>query len=225
MVPINSVGVLGLSVAFPQRAAVWAEPRRRCSHVCMMQARGRLRFGAARGPSDWLAERDGTWTPGYWVEIEGGTDDGACHLVQTVDVSPGLSDGDICGVEIDGTGTARAVPADSDVRTFRFEHDEAARSRLLARLLQPAAIICATAAFAALLAAYAPPPSARESLEQCTRLISGSIEIGDRAGAERWLATCRLPDGTGDDLLAERWSRRWGNQPPPSMVQGVPERQ
>ena len=219
-------GVLGLSMALPERSAVWVEPRRRCGDVRMLRARGTLRFGAVRGPSNWVAERDGTWTPGYWVEIEGGIDDGAYHLVQTANVSPGLISGAFCDVEIDETGRTRAVPADAiaKVSTSRSERDQAARTRFLSRLLQLPATLFAIATFAALLAASAPPPSERENLEQCSRLISGSVEIGDRAGAERWLSTCRLSDGAAEDLLAERWSQRWGDTTPPSMVQGVPER-
>ena len=66
------------------------------------QYRGRLMFGAARGPSNWLPENDGsTWSPGYWVEINGGPEDGRSIVVSLDDVA-GLREGDLCSVELQG---------------------------------------------------------------------------------------------------------------------------
>ena len=67
----------------------------------------------------------------------------------------------------------------------------------------------------------APVPDAAESLERCERLISGSVEAGDRQAAQRWLATCDVPSADGEQLLSERWSDRWGEQSPPRLVGGV----
>ena len=64
---------------------------------------------------------------------------------------------------------------------------------------------------------------AEESQERCTQLISGSIEAGDRRGAEKWLATCDVPRDEAQRLLAATWLQRWGETGPPAMVQGVPE--
>jgi len=201
---------------------------RRHDPPAMIQARGRLCFGAARGPRSWVDEVDGPWRPGYWVDIEGGAEDGKSLLVSTENVAPGLQPGDACGVKLDADGLPRCVPLSADVMeaesAFRFERERARWERLVASLAQPVATATAILAFAGLLATFTPTPGAQESRERCERLVSGSIEIGDRRSAERWLATCDLPTDVADELLAERWRRRWGNEPPPSMVQGVPER-
>ena len=68
----------------------------------LAQTLGRLRFGAVRGPKGWESERDGPWKPGYWVEIEGGLDEGATVLIQDKSrIAPGLAVNDLCAVEFD----------------------------------------------------------------------------------------------------------------------------
>lgn len=198
--------------------------------------RGRLFFGAARGPRSWNVERDGPWQPGYWVEVQSGSDDGAILLVEKDRLESGLTAGDLCGIDVRQNGevyglklTEAAVQEEEKTTTpgFRYERNriESRRAKLLRDVGRPLGIGVAVAAMAALFAQFTPEPSLSESLERCARLVSGSVEAGDRVGAERWMSTCGLaPEVDAEGFLAETWLRRWGENGPPNMIQGVPER-
>ena len=70
---------------------------------------GRLQFGATRGPRTWQTDRDGPWVPAYWVEIQGGLDDGEVVLIpDKARIARGLSAGDLCAIEYDVEG-ARCI--------------------------------------------------------------------------------------------------------------------
>ena len=58
--------------------------------------RGVLKFGAAKGPSTWIVERDGAWSPNYWVEVKGGKNDGKAFVVPPESIELGLKEGDTC---------------------------------------------------------------------------------------------------------------------------------
>ena len=95
-------------VALATLVSAWTVPgchqqrlRSREAAVSMLaQARlGRLRFGAAKGPKTHEPERDGPWRPGYWVEIDGGRDDGAVVLIPDRSrIADGLAENDMCAV-------------------------------------------------------------------------------------------------------------------------------
>ena len=107
--------LLSLATATHTRTALQLKPSAlvRARHRCVvLQAeptasrRGRLRFSATRGPASWLETKDGPWSPGYWVEIEGGPDDGRDVVVELADIGPGLTEGSLCAVVLreDGSG-------------------------------------------------------------------------------------------------------------------------
>ena len=187
---------------------------------------GRLRFGASSGPASVRRGRDVEWQGGYWVEVEGGPLDGEEIVVDLEDVGPGLTEGDLCCVEMVDESRWRCVTSEGRPAAPQQSADSnafwMARVRQLA---QPLAVILATVAFGATLSHSAPRPSAEESLERCRRLISGSVEAADRRAAEAWLSSCEPSIGReeAESLLASSWLRRWGEQGPPRLVQGVPE--
>ena len=184
---------------------------------------GRLCFGAAKGPKSHEPERDGPWRPGYWVEIEGGPDDGASVLIPDRSrIADGLAVDDRCAIEFDEDG-ARAVPAPTS-SGFRYESPPSLARRVLESAARPVGVVLAVLVASAVLVDYAPQPTAREQAERCARLVSAGIEAGDRRSAQRWLASCGLPDVEAAQLLEEQWTTRWGTQGPPSLVQGLPER-
>ena len=196
-------------------------------HVCMVDRYGRLRFGATKGPSWWLESEHGPWSPGYWVEIEGGAQS---ITIALDDVARGLKEGDMCGVElVDGEARWRCAPLPPDRRQQPPEASETSgvawRLQPLEQLqkaARPLSVVVGVVAMGLILAHFAPSPSARESLERCERLISGSVEMADRRAAERWLPTCGISAEQADQLLEDPWLRRWGEREPPEMVQGVP---
>jgi hypothetical protein len=85
---------------------------------------------------------------------------------------------------------------------------------LLNRLALPSSVVIATVAMGTVFATFAPPPSAVEARERCERLISGSIRMGDRRGAEKWLSTCEMPVAEAEDLLSRSWLEQWGHDGP-----------
>ena len=222
--------IIQMLVALATQISAWTVPgchqqrlRSREAAVSMLaQARlGRLRFGAAKGPKTHEPERDGPWRPGYWVEIDGGRDDGAVVLIPDRSrIADGLAENDMCAVEYDEDG-ARAVLVASG---FRYESEPSLAERVLESAVRPIGIALAILAASVVLVHYAPQPTAREQAERCARLVSAGIEAGDRQSAQRWLASCRLPDIEAAQLLEERWTTRWGAQGPPRLVQGLPER-
>ena len=106
---------------FTQRASVRiaAPCARQATAVCALyvsmlsdpmlseRSRGTLCFGATRGPKSWIAARDGEWAAGYWVELEGGADDGLAMPLPKESIAKGLQAGD--AVEIYRTGAGVAV--------------------------------------------------------------------------------------------------------------------
>ena len=196
---------------------------------------GRLQFGATRGPRTWHTDRDGPWVPAYWVEIQGGLDDGEVVLIpDKARIARGLSAGDLCAIEYDVEG-ARCIAleeneyatAEAAVKTgFRFETPSTRgfADRLLRSAAKPIGITLAIVAAGAVLVGLSPPPDAREQTERCARLISSGVEVGNREAATRWLPTCGLPAAEAESILQEQWERRWGAEGPPRMVQGVRER-
>ena len=213
-----------------------AEPSKpAASPIGSMRYRGRLCFGAARGPRWWNAERDGEWSPGYWVEIEGGRDDGLALLVAKDDVGAGLMAGDKCCVELFDGEHARCMPlGDAAAQQGGIEAAKDARGSGLVAAMRsrPSAMRVAgaqvgsalgIAATAMLLAYFAPQPSLEESLARCAQLISGAIETADQPAAEAWLETCNVPSAEANALLADVWQRRWGTEELPRLIQGVAE--
>ena len=190
-----------------------------CRLHLQQQADGRLQFGASSGPSWWQEDRDGPWKPGYWVVVEGGANDGQEVVIALADVGAGLKQGDTCVLEPleDGSGwrcvaSSAGPPAAAPKERRRPWVD---RARQAAR---PVSVVVATVAVGFAFAQFAPRPDARENLERCERLISGSIEAGDRLGAERWLAACDA-SVEKEAVLAGAWLQRWGEEGPPPMVQ------
>ena len=90
---------------------------------------GVLRFGASKGPS-WWTERDGAWSPCYWVEIEA---TGQEILVARDDLA-GLKEDDECMVELVEDGSrCRCVPLspDAPIARRRSEAERLAARRTL----------------------------------------------------------------------------------------------
>ena len=171
------------------------------------------------------------------MEVIGGVADGREIVISLEQIGPGLKEGDACIIEEleDGSVCCMPVPREGpEVATAGLSMGSTASANSLAgereivqRLREaalPLSIVAATVAMAALFAHYAPAPSAQETRERCERLVSGSIELGDRPGAERWLATCDVPMEDAEGLLNSKWMERWGVENPPSMVQGVTEK-
>ena len=199
-------------------------------HLMAQQyARGRLCFGATRGPPSWVEEHDGPWSAGYWIEVVGGADDGLTIPVPLDGIARSLREGDMCEVVEDtqsGAIQCNALSvheADAPAESFRFEQKKR-NDRWLQLALRPAAIGLVIFAAAFLFAQNAPTPTASESLERCERLMIGIVGTGDRPAAERWLATCSdVPREDAERLLDDQWRRRWGDVMPARFVQGVPE--
>ena len=181
--------LLSLATATHTRTSLQLKPSAlvRARHRCVvLQAeptasrRGRLRFSATRGPASWLETKDGPWSPGYWVEIEGGPDDGRDVVVELADIGPGLKEGSLCAVVLreDGSGwrcfkldgalaPEAAQPADS--AAWREIVQKAARP-----LLRPLGVVAATVALGSALSQFAPRPDAQESLLRVRGSGSGS---------------------------------------------------
>ena len=181
--------LLSLATATHARTSLQLKPSAlvRARHRCVvLQAeptasrRGRLRFSATRGPASWLETKDGPWSPGYWVEIEGGPDDGRDVVVELADIGPGLKEGSLCAVMLreDGSGwrcfkldgplaPEAAQPADS--AAWRGIVQKAARP-----LLRPLGVVAATVALGGALSQFAPRPDAQESLLRVRGSGSGS---------------------------------------------------
>jgi len=165
--------------------------------------RGKLCFGAARGPPSHIPERDGPWRAGYWIELE----DGKTVCVPTDAIDAGLREGDQCGLDYDG-GTARvrtvaAMPALG--RAPRPPHSFS----LSPEVLQAAATVIAIVGVASILAANRPEPSIEERIERCERLISGSVAARDRDAASMWTLRCELERDAAERILEQAWRRRW----------------
>ena len=197
------------------------------------QQLGRLRFGAARGPEEWIVDRDGEWSPGYWVELEGGPDDGRTIPVPLAQIEDGLKEGDACAIENlddadDADGTRVRCVKPSPLTGFRFENSStppmAPGSVALRNAARPVVTVVVVLAAGLVLSRFAPRPSLLESQQRCERLLSGFIEVGDREGAESWLSACALSRAEGEELLSDAWQSRWQGKEPPTMVQGVPTR-
>ena len=187
--------------------------------------RGRLCFGAARAPSTWLVDRDGPWNGGYWVEIEGGEDDGLQIALLTENIEAGVKEGDLCYVVEEGESGVRCLPIPVAERsdTFRFgAKAKRQRKKLISDIGRPVSILAIVLAAATLFTQNTPSPGGAELAERCERLITGSVATGDRRAAERWLSMCDLPSGDAEQLLADAWLRRWGEDGPPQIIQGVP---
>ena len=191
--------------------------------------RGILCFGASKGPRTWSIERNGPWRPGYWIEIEGGPDDGEIVLLPDKErIAAGLAAGDICNVLIDDAGVrCTALNAEASA-TSSFRFDTPSTQGLVKRLLRvaakPSLIVLAVVLASATFIQLSPPLDGRQQTERCARLVSSGIEAGDREGAATWLPTCGLPADEAEALLEKQWRSRWGDEGPPRMVQGVVER-
>ena len=124
----TAVVLLSLATATHTRAALQPKPpacvRARHPYVLLQaestssRRRGRLRFGATNGPASWLERNDGPWSPGYWVEVEGGPDDGRYVVIALADIGPVLKEGGLCCVEPlgeDGSRWRCVVPDDGTV--------------------------------------------------------------------------------------------------------------
>ena len=176
---------------------------------------GVLRMAPLKGPS-WWTERDGAWSPGYWVEIEA---TGQEILVARDDLA-GLKEDDECMVELVEDGSrCRCVPLSPDAPIARRR---SAAERLAARLIMPAGVVAAVTIAGLILSNNAPAPDAVFARDRCERLISGSVEAADRRAAERWLKACDASLEDPERLLDAAWLRRWGERGPPPMVQGAP---
>ena len=199
--------LLSLATATHTRAALQLKLSAvvRARHRCVvLQAeptasrRGRLRFAATRGPASWLETKDGPWSPGYWVEIEGGPDDGRDVVIELADVGPGLKEGSLCCVVLGEDGSRwRCVALDDPTAPGAAQPAATAAWRAIAQqVARPLSVVAATVALGVCLAQFAPRPEAQESLLRCERLLSGAIERADRRAAEGWLAACDPSIGT-----------------------------
>lgn len=205
---VGTVPKLGTCTNPPTRSAIFLQSQQEPNT-------GRLRFGATRGPS-WWTDRDGPWSPGYWVEIEA---TGQEILVARDDLA-GLKEDDVCMVELVEDGSrCRCVPLSPDAPIARRR---SAAERLAARLVMPAGVVAAVTIAGLILSNNAPAPDAVFARDRCERLISGSVEAADRRAAERWLKACDATLEDPERLLDAAWLRRWGERGPPPMVQGAP---
>ena len=205
------------AAALHTRASFTTAPRHQAILLQFQQEpnTGVLRFGATKGPS-WWTERDGAWSPCYWVEIEA---TGQEILVARDDLA-GLKEDDECMVELVEDGSrCRCVPLSPDAPIARRR---SAAERLAARLVMPAGVIAAVTVAGLILSNNAPAPDAVFARDRCERLISGSVEAADRRAAERWLKACDASLEDPERLLDAAWLRRWGERGPPPVVRGAP---
>jgi hypothetical protein len=206
-------------------AAVSMAPGSRCPVLRLsLQQAGRLRFGAAQGPPSWNTDRDGPWSPGYWVELEGGPNHGRTLVVTMDSIDSGLKEGDWCGVEsLDDIAQLRCVAlpdpeATASAITSRLQNGDRSRAAIqdVLRATTPIATMLVTVlAVGFLFARFAPQPSIVERQQRCEQLISGSVSVGDRQGAEAWLSTCDLSRTEADEVLFSAWTQRWQSKEPP----------
>ena len=201
-------------------------PRTRCPDrgvAMLISAVGKLRFGAARGPPNWIPDRDGPWSGGYWLEC----DDDKCIICD--EVSPGLTEGAACAIEIGDDASRVCVPLPSNyaeaIARQGMERKRIEQAKQLRDILRPTLTAAAIFAAAFLFYSNAPEPSAFEATERCERLISGSIEAADREGAQKWLSTCDLSGDDAERLLERQWQERWPAEGggAPRLVRGWPE--
>ena len=131
--------------------------------------RGRLRFAATRGPASWLEKNDGPWSPGYWVEVEGGPDDGQDVGIDLADVGPGLKEGDLCCVVLGEDGSRwRCVAPDNPMAPEAAQPVAAAAWHARARqVAQPLSVVATTVCLGVLLTQFAPRPAMQENLLRC----------------------------------------------------------
>ena len=178
LVAASLTALLSLATATHTRAALQLRPSAavRARHRCVvLQAeptasrRGRLRFAATRGPASWLETKDGPWSPGYWVEIEGGPDDGRDVVIDLADVGPGLKEGNLCCVVLGEDGSRwRCVALDDPIAPGAAQPAPTAAWRAIAQqVARPLSVVAATVALGVCLSQSAPRPSAQESLLRC----------------------------------------------------------
>ena len=178
LVAASLTALLSLATATHTRAALQLRPSAavRARHRCVvLQAeptasrRGRLRFAATRGPASWLETKDGPWSPGYWVEIEGGPDDGRDVVIDLADVGPGLKEGNLCCVVLGEDGSRwRCVALDDPIAPGAAQPAPTAAWRAIAQqAARPLSVVAATVALGVCLSQSAPRPSAQESLLRC----------------------------------------------------------
>ena len=157
LVAASLTALLSLATATHPRAALQLRPSAavRARHRCVvLQAeptasrRGRLRFAATRGPASWLETKDGPWSPGYWVEIEGGPDDGRDVVIDLADVGPGLKEGNLCCVVLGEDGSRwRCVALDDPIAPGAAQPAPTAAWRAIAQqAARPLSVVAATVA-------------------------------------------------------------------------------
>ena len=204
-------------------AIILAQGAPNVSRMLLISAVGKLRFGAARGPPTWIPDRDGPWSGGYWLEC----DDDKCIICD--EVSPGLTEGAACAIEIGDDASRVCVPLPSNyaeaIARQGMERKRIEQAKQLRDILRPTLTAAAIFAAAFLFYSNAPEPSAFEAAERCERLISGSIEGADREGAQKWLSTCDLSGDDAEQLLERQWQERWPVEggAAPRLVRGYPE--
>ena len=159
------------------------------------------------------------------MEIEGGVDDGLAIALPTENIEAGIKEGDLCYVVEEGESGVRCIPIPPGQRSesFRFEASRTRRTKkLISDATRPVSVLAAVLAAAMLFTQFTPSPGGVELTERCERLITGSVATGNRRAAERWLSMCDLSNADAEQLLADAWLRRWGEEGPPRMIQGVP---
>ena len=254
----TAVVLLSLATATHTRAALQPKPpacvRARHPYVLLQaestssRRRGRLRFGATNGPASWLERNDGPWSPGYWVEVEGGPDDGRYVVIALADIGPVLKEGGLCCVEPlgeDGSRWRCVVPDDGTVPSA-VQLSAAATWRARARqVARPLSVVASTVALGVCLAQFAPRPGEQESLVRCERPLLAWIGVGVRvtarvemqvrvwvrsgSGASAWLrgpGRCRVGSGQGYSLpeLEPQAGASGSSQAPSKRPTDVPRR-
>ena len=170
---------------------------------------GTLRFGAARGPKEWDADRP--WQPGYWADSFDDPSQLEAYsrskrppylLVPTECIEGSVQPGERVEVFVDGEGVQRCVRfqevAEAEPRPAQ------PRRRLLLQLAQVAQAGAPAAAIALAAAAFSanrPQPSFEERQERCRKLMAAGVASGDRPAAEKWVPLCELPEDQANALL------------------------